>query len=327
MSQFSVGFLIDPIESLNVKKDSTIAMMRAAQARGWQVHQFQQSDLFWRDGAAQVLACETRLVDSFADSLDGTGVLDSWYVEKAPELKSLSEFDVLFMRKDPPFDMDYIYSTYFLDHARGAGVMVVNRPDSLRDCNEKFFATDFAEFLPPTIVSQRQDLLIDFYEEQGDVIYKQIDGMGGTGIFRVRKQDPNLRAVIEMLTHNGSRQIMAQRFVPEIANGDKRILLVDGEPVPYGLARIPMLGDNRGNLAVGGVGVGIELSSRDLEIAKALGPDMRDRGLRFVGIDVIGDYLTEINVTCPTCIREIDREFGTDIAALLMDKIEASYSR
>ena len=327
MPQFSVGFLIDPIESLNVEKDSTIAMMRAAQMRGWNVHHFQQADLFWRDGTAQVYASEVRLVDSFADSLNVNGLSGPWYLENAPELKSLCEFDMLFMRKDPPFNMDYIYSTYFLDHARNEGVTVVNRPDSLRDCNEKFFATCFAELMPPTIVSQRQDLLIDFYKKHGDVIYKQLDGMGGTGIFRVRKKDPNLRVIIEMLTNEGSRQIMAQRFVPEISDGDKRIVLVDGEPVPYGLARVPAAGENRGNLAVGGIGFGIELSSRDLEIGKALGPDMRERGLRFVGIDVIGDYLTEVNVTCPTCIREIDGEFGTDIAGSLMDAIARQHSQ
>ena len=323
VSAVSVGFVVDPLSELNLVKDSTVAMMSAAQRRGWQLSYMLQEHLFWRDGQAMAFTAPVELSAEYVETRDPFNLKRPWYRDDGDIVeKRLADFDVLFMRKDPPFDMDYVFSTYFLDHAVDSGVQVINRPSSLRDCNEKFYSTHFPELLPPTLVSQDPNLLFAFHSEHGDVIYKCLDGMGGRGIFRVLERDRNLGVVIETLTKNGTRQIMAQCCIPEISEGDKRILLIDGEAVPYALARIPPAGDNRGNLAVGASGVGVELSDRDREISAALGPDLVKRGLRFVGIDVIGDYLTEINVTCPTCIQEIDREFGTDIASQLLDAIE-----
>ena len=227
------------------------------------------------------------------------------------------------MRKDPPFDMEYIYTTYLLEGVEARGTLVVNAPRSLRDCNEKYFATQFPDCVPPLMVGRRPDQLLAFHAEHGDVVFKPLDGMGGTNIFRVRPDDPNLHVVIESLTNLGQRRIMAQKYIPEIEDGDKRILLIDGEPVDYALARMPMPGELRGNLAAGGTGVGRRLTERDRFIAGRVGPELRRRGLLFAGIDVIGDYLTEINVTCPTCIRELDAQFSLDIASMLMDKVEA----
>ena len=317
-----IAFVIDPLETLNLKKDSTLAMVRAAQQRGWQVSVLEQSGLVWDGERVIALARDLRLEEGFVETLDPAHAFAQWFQCGEEETHALGEIDVVMMRKDPPFDMDYIYSTYLLERGQSEGALVINDPRSLRDCNEKFFATGFANYQRPSLVSCREDLLLAFHRDQGDVIFKKLDGMGGMSIFRASKNDPNVRVIVETLTDNGKHQIMAQRYIPEIADGDKRILLIDGEPLPYALARIPASGETRGNLAAGGTGVGQPLSLRDKEIAKALGPELRARGLTFVGIDVIGDYLTEVNVTCPTCVRELDVFFGLDIASTLLDAIE-----
>ena len=317
-----IAFVIDPIETLNLKKDSTLAMIRAAQQREWRISILEQSDLVWDGERVTAFIRDLRLEDGFAKSLDPAQASSQWFQCAEEEALPLGEINIVMMRKDPPFDMDYIYSTYLLERGQSEGALVVNNPRSLRDCNEKFFATAFANFQPPSLVSSREDLLLAFHRKHHDVIFKKLDGMGGVGIFRASKSDPNVRVIVETLTDDGKRQIMAQKYIPEIVDGDKRILLIDGEPLPYTLARIPASGETRGNLAAGGTGVGQPLSPRDKEIAEALGPELRARGLMFVGIDVIGNYLTEVNVTCPTCIREIDASFGLDIAAMLLDAIE-----
>ena len=316
-----VAFVIDPIAGFNVKKDSTLAMIRAALARGWRATVLTPGDLALQHGQVMGWLRDIALDRPAMESLDAIDGPD--YYRLGPETRlPLAEVDLVMMRKDPPFDMEYIYATYLLERAQEGGAVVVNAPRSLRDCNEKFFATHFPDCTPPLIVASRQDLLLDFHAEHRDVVFKKLDGMGGMSIFRVREDDPNLRVVIETLTDLGRRPIMAQRYIPEITAGDKRILLIDGEPVPFALARIPMQGETRGNLAAGGEGVGQPLSARDRAIADAVGGELRMRGLRFVGIDVIGDYLTEINVTCPTCIRELDRQFDLDIAGDLLDALQ-----
>ncbi|MCL6414139.1 glutathione synthase [Aestuariirhabdus sp. Z084] len=306
-----LGIVMDPIDQIHYKKDSSLAMLLAAQLRGWQLFYMEQQDLFQQNGQAQGAM---RPLTVFADA-------ERWFELGEPVRRPLEELDVILMRKDPPFDNEFIYSTYLLEQAEQAGSLVVNRPQSLRDCNEKLFATLFPDCTPDTLVARRPDLLREFVATHEDVIYKPLDGMGGSSIFRVQKGDPNLSVILETLTDHGKNQIMAQRFIPEIVSGDKRILLIDGEPLPYCLARIPASGETRGNLAAGGQGVGQPLSERDLEIARRVGPTLREKGLWFVGIDVIGDYLTEINVTSPTCIRELDDQFGLDIGGKLMDKI------
>ena len=320
MAHCHIAFVMDPIATFNTYKDSTLAMIRAAQQRGWRISVLGVGDLAFQHGRAigwsRDLALSPEAMQSL-DAIDG----DDYYRLGPPARLWLAETDIVMMRKDPPFDMEYVYATYLLERAVGEGAFVVNAPRSLRDCNEKFYATRFAQCTPPLIVAARQDLLLDFHAEHRDVIFKKLDGMGGTSIFRAGPNDPNLRVIVETLTDNGRRPVMAQRFIPEIAHGDKRILLIDGEPVPHALARIPMQGESRGNLAAGGTGVGQPLSERDRFIAEAVGEELRQRGLKFVGIDVIGDYLTEINVTCPTCIRELDRQFGLDIAGDLLDHL------
>ena len=317
-----IAFLMDPIASVNLKKDSTLAMIRAALTRGWRVSYLEQRDLTWKDDHPMATLRDLSIEADFLADLDPERAGTHWYrLDEAAEV-DLSTVDVVMMRKDPPFDMEYIYTTYLLEGVEARGTLVVNAPRSLRDCNEKFFATQFADCVPPLMVGKRPDQLLAFHAEHGDVVFKPLDGMGGTDIFRVRPDDPNLHVIIESLTDLGQRQIMAQKFIPEIEDGDKRILLIDGEPVDYALARIPMQGESRGNLAAGGTGVGRPLTARDRFIARRVGPELKRRGLLFAGIDVIGDYLTEINVTCPTCIRELDEEFSLDIASTLMDKIE-----
>ena len=317
-----IAFVIDPIATLNIHKDSTLAMIRAAQRRGWRVSVLGPGDIALQHGRVVGLTRDLALAKAAVEDLDDADPDD--YYRLGPEGRTaLADVDIVMMRKDPPFDMEYVYATYLLERATEEGAHVVNDPKSLRDCNEKFFATRFRDCIPPLVVAARQDVLLDFHAEHGDVVFKKLDGMGGTSIFRVRRDDPNLRVVIETLTDLGGTPVMAQRFIPEISAGDKRILLIDGEPVPYALARIPKPGETRGNLAAGGSGVGQPLSDRDAFIAARVGPELRERGLRFVGIDVIGDHLTEINVTCPTCIRELDRQFDLDIAAVLLDKLAA----
>ena len=322
----NVLFLLDPIDSLSLKKDSTLAMIRATQARGWQVSVMQQQDMLLHSDRVQGVTRTFKLSDEFADKLDPAAAGDpaqkNWYTAGDERQHDLTDFDVVMMRKDPPFNMEFVYSTYLLERLERAGVLVVNKPSSLRDCNEKLFATEFPQCCPPLIVSRRMDKLREFHGEHNDVIYKRLDGMGGMSIFRAQPGDPNLSVILETLTNSGAEQIMGQKYLPEIVDGDKRILLIDGEPVPYALARVPLAGESRGNLAAGGTGRGQELTERDRWIAAQIGPELRRRGLIFVGIDVIGDYLTEINVTCPTCIRELDTQFSLDIAGMLCESIE-----
>ncbi|MFG3452468.1 glutathione synthase [Stutzerimonas stutzeri] len=306
-----IGIIMDPIAQIAFKKDSSLAMLLAAQARGWTLYYMEQRDLYQLEGKARARMRPLRV---FNDA-------QRWYETEDEVDSALAELDVILMRKDPPFNSEYVYATYLLELAEQAGTLVVNRPQSLRDCNEKFFATRFPQCTPPTLVSRRSDILRDFARSQRDIILKPLDEMGGASIFRHREGDPNLSVILEILTDHGSRQIMAQRYIPAIAEGDKRILMIDGEPVPYCLARIPAAGETRGNLAAGGRGVAQPLSDRDREIAAIVGPELRRRGLLFVGLDVIGDFLTEINITSPTCIREIDNAFDTCIGERLMDAI------
>jgi len=303
-----LGVVMDPIESIVVKKDTTLAMLLAAQRLGWELFYMQQPDLYLDQGSARGIMSPVEVKD---DELD-------WYTLGPESDQSLASLDVILMRKDPPFDMDFVYSTYILEQAQREGCLVVNNPQSLRDCNEKLFATQFPECCPPLIVSSSAAKLKGFYNIHQDVIYKPLDGMGGASIFRIKPNDPNISVVIETLTDNGLHQIMAQKFVPEISNGDKRILVINGVPIDYALARVPASGETRGNLAAGGTGVAQPLSDRDRWIVDQVGPTLVEKGLLFVGLDVIGDYLTEINVTSPTCVREIDKAYGLDIAGELM---------
>lgn len=306
-----LGIVMDPIERISYKKDSSMAMLWAAKARGWTLHYFEVQDLYQIDGEARGRG---RQLDVFQDP-------ERWFAFGEDVDLPLRELDVILMRKDPPFDNEFVYATYLLEQAERGGTLVVNRPASLRDCNEKFFATLFPELAPPTLVSRRADIIREFARTHGDVILKPLDGMGGSSVFRHREGDPNLSVILETLTAHGTQQIIAQRYLPGIKDGDKRILMIDGQPVDYCLARIPAQGETRGNLAAGGRGVAQPLSARDREIAATVGPELRKRGLLFVGLDVIGEHLTEINVTSPTCIREIDAAYDTRIAERLMDVI------
>jgi glutathione synthase len=310
----NLGVIMDPIGSINYKKDSTLAMLLAAQKRGWTLSYMEQADLYLAEGEAR------GLMRSLQVQADAT----HWYTLGDTKPTPLGDLDVILMRKDPPFDMDYIYTTYLLEMAELAGVLIVNKPQSLRDANEKLYTAWFPQCTPPTLVTCRADLIRAFLAEHGDIILKPLDSMGGTSIFRLQQDDLNTGVIIETLTHHGQRQIMAQRFIPEIRDGDKRILLINGEPVPYALARLPAKGETRANLAVGGRGVGVALSNRDYWICEQVAPVLREKGLLFVGLDVIGDYLTEINVTSPTCIRELDEQYNLDIGSQLMDCIEAN---
>ena len=308
-----IGVVMDPLETINPKKDSTLAMMREAQARGWRVHAMTVGDLYLRDGA-----CHARLRALALRDND-----DDWYRPGPWRDVPLHELDIVLMRKDPPIDMEYIYATHLLELAEARGVRVVNSPRALRDINEKLYTAWFPQCTPPTVVTRDGDRLRAFLAEQGDIIIKPLDAMGGESVFRVTGGNPNINVIIEVMTERGRRFAMAQRYIPEISAGDKRILLVNGDPVPYALARIPAPGETRANLASGGQGVGVALSERDRWICAQVGPALRERGLLFVGLDVIGDYLTEINVTSPTCIRELERLYDLDISARLMDCIEA----
>ncbi|MEJ2618719.1 MAG: glutathione synthase [Candidatus Thiodiazotropha sp.] len=308
-----LGVVMDPIETIKIHKDSSFAMLLAAQRRGWQIHYLQQQDLSLRDGVCWAESQRLHVEDN----------ADKWFEFGARQQMPLHELDVVLMRKDPPFDMEYIYTTYLLEQAESQGCLVVNRPSSLRDANEKLFTAYFPECTPATLVSRNAEAIRAFHRQHGDIIVKPLGGMGGASIFRITEQDPNLGVIIETLTQHGSQFAMAQRFIPEISDGDKRILMIDGEPVPYALARIPAEGETRGNLAAGGRGEGVPLSERDFWIARQVAPQLKSRGILFAGLDVIGDYLTEINVTSPTCIRELDKLYDLDIAADLMDAIAA----
>lgn len=311
-----LGVVMDPIADINVKKDTTLAMLLAAQRRGWELYYMEQSDLSLDQGLARATVRRLSVEDN----------PESWFEVGSPQDIALSDLDVVLMRKDPPFDMDFIYSTYILEAAQREGTLVVNDPRSLRDCNEKLFATQFPQCCPPLIVAASAARLKAFHAEHGDVIFKPLDGMGGASIFRVKAGDPNLSVIIETLTNHGRQQIMAQKFLPEIVDGDKRILMVDGVPAEYGLARIPMSGETRGNLAAGGSGVAMPLTDREQWICSQVAPVLREKGLLFVGLDVIGDYLTEINVTSPTCVRELDRAHQLDIAGDLMEAIASKFA-
>jgi glutathione synthase len=315
MAQTQLGIVMDPISAIKIKKDSSFAMLLAAQAKGWQLHYMEQSDLFLAQGVASASVKRLEVVED----------ANCWYTLSEPRTLALSELDVVLMRKDPPFDMEYIYSTYLLEQAQAAGVLVVNDPQSLRDANEKLFTAWFPECCPETLVTRQSTLIRNFHQTHGDIILKPLDGMGGASIFRVKQADPNLSVIIETLTEHGKRSIMAQRYIPDIVDGDKRILMIDGEPIPYALARIPAKGETRGNLAAGGRAEGRPLTERDVWICQQVGPKLREKGLIFVGLDVIGDYLTEINVTSPTCIRELDEQFNLNIAGDLMDSIERHF--
>ncbi|MFA0140829.1 glutathione synthase [Vibrio kanaloae] len=307
-----LGIVMDPISSINIKKDSSFAMMLEAQRRGYEIHYMEMDDLHLDQGVA---IADTKVVELKEDP-------NGWYEFKSEQTIALSELDAVLMRKDPPFDTEYIYATYILERAEENGALIVNKPQSLRDCNEKLFTAWFPELTPTTIVTRKAEKIKEFREKHGDVILKPLDGMGGASIFRVKKGDPNVSVIIETLTNHGQNYAMAQTFVPDISNGDKRILVVDGEPMPYCLARIPAEGETRGNLAAGGTGVARPLSDTDWEIAKTVAPTLKEKGLIFVGLDVIGDKLTEINVTSPTCIREIEAAFDISVTGKLMDAIE-----
>lgn len=307
-----LGIVMDPIESINIKKDSSFAMMMEAQRRGWEIHYMEMNDLSLEQGKA---VARTRVVSLQEDP-------NGWFEFQSEQEIALSDLDAVLMRKDPPFDTEYIYATYILERAENEGALIVNKPQSLRDCNEKLFTAWFPELTPTTMVTRRADKLKAFHQEHGDVILKPLDGMGGSSIFRVMKGDPNVSVIIETLTAMGTTYCMAQTFVPDISNGDKRILVVDGEPMPYCLARIPAKGETRGNLAAGGRGEARPISETDRMIAETVAPVLKEKGLIFVGLDVIGDKLTEINVTSPTCIREIEAAFDISITGKLMDAIE-----
>lgn len=304
--------VMDDIRHINIKKDSTIAMLWAAAKRGYELFYAEQEDLFIENGRAYG---EIKPLQVFED-------YQHWYKLGAAQSTDLTQMNVILMRKDPPFDMRFIYSTYILERAEQAGVLVVNKPQSLRDCNEKLFATQFAHCMTPTLVTSQMQRIKAFIAQHQDVIVKPLDGMGGTGIFRLQHQGLNIGATLETLTHNGTLPVMAQRYIPQITKGDKRILVIDGQAVPYCLARVPQQGETRGNLAAGGSGVPQLLSPRDYWLVSQVSQELKKRGLLFVGLDVIGDYITEINVTSPTCIREIDAAYGFGIADRLMTVIE-----
>ena len=311
------AFVVDPLDSLKAYKDSTVAMMRAAQARGHALFAIEQADIFWDDGVTR----------SRARSLEVRPGNDAWYRTDDCVIRALPSYSAVLMRKDPPFDMEYLYSTYLLETAEHDGARVYNRPRAVRDHNEKLAIARFREFTVPTLVTRDPALLGEFIDVHKDVILKPLDGMGGSSIFRVRDNDPNRNVIIETVGQLGARSVMAQRFIPEIADGDKRILLIAGEPVPFSLARIPKAGETRGNLAAGGRGVARPLSVRDRAIAEALGPKLWAEGLLVVGLDVIGDYLTEINVTSPTCFVEIAEQTGFDVAGRFIDALERAAAR
>ncbi len=309
--QKTLAVVMDPIEGIHFYKDTTLALLLAAQSQGYQLWYAELTDLFTRDGSAYGRLRQLQVAAN----------PDAWYQLGEARDWPLGDIDALLMRKDPPFDNQYIYATYILEQAEREGCLVVNKPQSLRDCNEKFFATQFPQCCPPHLVSRDMARLKAFSHEQGDVIFKPLDGMGGSRIFRCPPKDPNVSVILETLTQQGAEFIMAQRYIPEILQGDKRILVVDGEPVPYALARIPAQGETRGNLAAGGRGEPVALTARDRWIVQQVAPSLKAKGLLFVGLDVIGDYLTEINVTSPTCAREINKVYPTDIGGLLIDAI------
>ena len=308
-----LAVVMDPIAGIKPAKDTSLALLLAAQARGWELLYLEMQDLWLRDGVAWGRARELQVFDDAGH----------WHQLGEPQTLALGEVDAILMRKDPPFDSEYVYATYILERAEAAGALVCNRPQALRDANEKAYTAWFADCAPPTLIARHADQLRAFRAEHGDIIAKPLDGMGGASIFRIRDGDPNASVIFETLTAHGRRYCMLQKFIPAISEGDKRVLVVDGKPMPFTLARIPPAGETRGNLAAGGSGVVMPITEREQQIAEQLGPTLRDKGLLFVGLDVIGGYLTEINVTSPTCVREIEREQDIDIAGQLIDAIAA----
>ena len=307
-----LGMVMDSIDHINIKKDTSFAMLLEAQSRGWELHYIELNDLFLRNCRAYA---RTRTLTVQRDA-------QQWYQFIAEQDIPLDQLNVILMRKDPPFDQEYIYATYLLERAESMGVYVVNKPQSLRDANEKLFTAWFPQCCAETLVARDPARIRGFLQEQGEIILKPLDGMGGTSIFHLRQNDPNLSVILETMTHYNSRYVMAQKYLPEIKDGDKRILMINGVAIPYALARIPAQGESRGNLAAGGRAEGRPLTEQDLWIANQVGPTLREKGLVFVGIDVIGDKLTEINVTSPTCVQELDQQFGLNIAGMLMDHID-----
>ncbi|MGH8373417.1 MAG: glutathione synthase [Gammaproteobacteria bacterium] len=308
---FRLGVVMDPIDSIKPAKDTTLAMLIAAQARGWELLYMEQGDLYLHAGEARARLRKLSVWDAPA----------GWFQLGEEHDEALGQLDVILMRKDPPVDAEFIYSTYILERAEAAGALVINRPQALRDANEKAFTAWFPDCCPPTLMSRSMVRLRDFLAEHGKIVVKPLDGMGGASVFVLDQQDPNISVVLETLTRRGKRLTVAQQYLPEIVSGDKRILLIDGEPVPYALARVPAPGESRGNLAAGGQGIGVPLTERDRWICTQVAPALRERGLLFVGLDVIGDYLTEINVTSPTCVRELDKLYGLDIAGQFLDVV------
>ncbi|MFC3912223.1 glutathione synthase [Pseudaeromonas sharmana] len=307
-----LGIVMDPIQSIKIKKDTSFAMLLEAQRRGYELYYMEMADLYLEQGTAYATMRPVAVWDNAENWFELGDVVD----------QPLSELDVILMRKDPPFDTEFIYATYMLERAEEAGVLIVNKPQSLRDANEKLFTAWFAKHTPTTLVTRSAAKLRAFHAEFQDVILKPLDGMGGASIFRLKPEDPNVGVIIETLTDHGQRYCMAQTYLPAIKDGDKRVLVIDGEPVPYCLARIPAQGETRGNLAAGGRGEPRPLTESDWAIARAVGPTLRAKGLIFVGLDIIGDRLTEINVTSPTCVREIEAAYPISITGLLMDAIE-----
>jgi len=311
-SNASFGFVMDPISDINIKKDSTFAMMLEVQRRNYPIYYMTQSDLFLKEDIVYANMSPVKIMDNS----------DKWYELDEPQLKPLHELSCVSMRKDPPFDMEYIYSTYLLELAEQKGCLVINKPSSVRSANEKLFTAWFPGCGPETVVTRDMQRLKAFHEELKHIVVKPLDGMGGAMIFQIRDKDANRSVILETITQNGTQTVMAQRFLPEFKDGDKRILMINGKPFPYGLSRIPAKGESRGNLAAGASSEGRELTARELEICETVGPKLKEMGLMFVGLDVIGDYLTEINVTSPTCIRELDTIYSANIAGLLIDEIE-----
>jgi len=310
-------FVADPLESFQVYKDTTFAMMREAQRRGHTVAACEPADLVWRSGGR---------VEARVREITLTGTEEEWFAERRSAVHALADFGAVIMRKDPPFDSEYFYATHLLQQAEREGARVFNKPAALRDHPEKLAIMEFPQFTSPTLVTRGEQAVRDFHAEHRDIILKPLDGMGGMGIFRVKDDGLNLGAIIETLNAGGATTVMVQRFVPEISEGDKRVLVIAGKPVPFCLARIPQGGEVRGNLAAGGKGVAQPLSARDREIAEALGPVLAARGLLLVGLDVIGQCLTEINVTSPTCFQEITQQTGFDVASMFVDALEAAVS-
>jgi glutathione synthase len=309
-----LGIIMDPIARISIKKDTSFAMLLEAQARGWELHYMELASLYLRNGKPYA---KTRTLTVQRDD-------KQWFNFVTEQELALGTLDVILMRKDPPFDQEFLYATYLLELAEHAGTYVVNKPQSLRDANEKLYTAWFPQCCTETLVTRDSQRIKDFLRELGDIIVKPLDGMGGASIFHIKEGDPNLSVILETMTQHNSRSVMAQKYLPEIKDGDKRILMVNGEPVPYCLARIPAIGESRGNLAAGGTGEGRPLSEQDRWIANQVGPTLREKGLVFVGLDVIGTTLTEINVTSPTCVQELDKQFGLNISGLLMDHIETT---